>query len=113
MSLNYKAMSKTVASLIAVVISVYASGAWADKIHDPTLPKVNLTPAENGTEANEKTELELQGVVNKRGIKMAFISGELVKVGDQVQDFKVSKINNNNVVLLKSGSQKRLYVYEK
>lgn len=117
MSLDYKVITTkrimTIASAIVVYLFVFSGNVVADKIHDPTLPKVDLTPATATDSTSTKTELELQGVVNKRGIKMAFISGELVKIGDQVQDFKVSKINNNNVVLLKSGSQKRLYVYEK
>lgn len=104
---------KRIIRAVAVVAMFMAPSAYADKIHDPTLPKVNLEPVEQSAESEQTDELSLQGVVNKRGIQMAFISGELVKVGDSVREFKVSKINNNNVVLLKSGSQKRLYVYEK
>lgn len=99
--------------LMALTLLFCSGTVLADKIHDPTLPRVNFVIPGEQTNEQDGEELQLQGVVNKRGIQMAFISGELVKVGDNIQEYKVSKINNNNVVLLKSGSQKRLYVYEK
>lgn len=115
MLFDYKALFvfKKLKLVLVLGLLFSSSAVLADKIHDPTLPKVNLAPVEQSLATEQQDELALQGIVNKRGIQMAFISGELVKVGDSVRDFKVSKINNNNVVLLKSGSQKRLYVYEK
>ena len=110
MLFDYKALSK----LGALLLALGSISVSADKIHDPTLPKINLNVADNNTvQAMSNEALSLQGIVNKKGAKMAILSGQLHRVGDVVNGFKISQINNNNIVLLKSGSQKRLYVYEK
>ncbi len=100
---------------VAVLLCIMTTSVVADKIHDPTMPKfvMNANLASNVSANIQQESLLLQGIVNKKDAKMAIISGQLHKVGDVVQGFKIGQINNNNVVLLKSGSQKRLYVYEK
>ncbi len=99
---------------IAFIALVSFSG-FADKIHDPTLPKVKVDVGNNASQVSQETKqgAVLQGIVNKRNSRMAIISGQLTKVGDEVDGYRVSQINKNNVVLIKAGSQKRLYVYEK
>ena len=110
MSLDFKPLSL----IVGVCFTLFAMPALADKIHDPTLPKINLNLVDNGAmPATSNENLSLQGIVNKKGTKMAIMSGQLHQLGDVVNGFKISQINNNNIVLLKSGSQKRLYVYEK
>ena len=99
---------------LAMLFLFSAIDAKADAIHDPTLPKLSVMPnsGSNSTAQNGASAV-LQGIVKKRNSRMAIISGQLTQVGDEVDGYKVSQINNNNVVLIKAGSQKRLYVYEK
>ena len=88
--------------------------ANADKIHDPTRPKLELTndlqPAVTPTLGDE---FSLQGIVTKRDRHRAIIGDQLHSVGEQVQGYTLRQIEKNYVVLEKSGSLKRLYVYEK
>ena len=88
--------------------------ASADKIHDPTMPKVlvDMKAVSSATGTVVKQELELQGIVSKRNTRMAIISGQLHQVGDIVDGYLISQVHKDHVVLSKSGSQKRLYVYE-
>ena len=88
--------------------------AWADKIHDPTQPKrvVNIDPQSAATRVQTEQELKLQGIVSKRNTRMAIISGQLHQLGEEISGYRISQINKDYVVLTKSGSEKRWYVYE-
>jgi hypothetical protein len=98
----------------ATLLLFVAINVNADAIHDPTLPKLSVVPSNNANSSAPKSAgAVLQGIVKKKNSRMAIISGQLTQIGDEVDGYKVSQINNNNVVLIKAGSQKRLYVYEK
>ncbi len=89
--------------------------ASADKIHDPTSPKFQVDAVNVATSANSQTTdqvLKLQGIVNRKGSRMAIIDGDLYQVNDEINGFKISLIEQASVVLTKSGAQRRLYVYE-
>ena len=104
---------------------VSSTNAWADKIHDPTMPKyvVKSEPGNTKVEIIETPEglspqaasiesIKLQGILKRRGKTVAFISGQMYSVGDKIRGFKIGKINQDHVLLIGSGTQKRLYVYE-
>lgn len=99
---------------LTLLTLLFSASLWADKVHDPTLPKIKVvvTQASKPIVEELSADIKLQGVVNSNGSRLAIISGELYAIGDSIKGFKISKINNDNVVLLGSGSQKRLYVYE-
>ena len=107
--------SKLVVQGLALFLLLVVKNTYADAIHDPTLPKVAVTPNNMAAQSEQQATSGsvLQGIVKKKNSRMAIISGQLTQVGDEVDGYKVSQINNNNVVLIKAGSQKRLYVYEK
>ncbi|MDO6718108.1 hypothetical protein Q4575_01780 [Psychrosphaera sp. 1_MG-2023] len=102
--------------MVIIIISIFPNTVFSDTVHDPTAPKIfgNVDSAGtfNRATAAVEEELTLQGIVNKKDTRMAIISGQLHRVGEMVNGYKISQVNNNNVVLTKSGSQKRLYVYE-
>jgi len=96
---------------LAGLVAVFP--ASADKIHDPTMPKIAINMENSVRTVNtENEELRLQGIVSKRNMRMAIISGQLHQIGDFVDGFTISQIHKDHVILTKSGSQKRLYVYE-
>lgn len=112
MLLDYK---KYVGALIIFLPSL----AIADKIHDPTKPK-NLNPvmqpvgsAVEVSESNSAMSgMLLQGIMYRKDTKIAIISEQIYAKGDKINGFIISQINNDNVVLVSSGTQKRLYIYE-
>lgn len=102
--------------ILAVILCFSTKVVTADTIHDPTAPKFAGQIDEAGvfnriTTTVEET-LSVQGIVNKKDTRMAIIGGQLVRIGEQVNGYTVKEVNRNNVVLTKSGSEKRLYVYE-
>lgn len=102
--------------LLIIIISIFPNAVFSDTVHDPTAPKIfgNMDSAGtfNRAAVEEVEEMTLQGIVNKKDTRMAIISGQLHRVGEMINGYKISQVNKNNVVLTKSGSQKRLYVYE-
>lgn len=95
---------------------VCSSLAVAEQVLDPTKPK-QLVAASAQTVTDEDAEqqvesIRLQGVLDKKGLKLAIISGELYNKGDKIDGYLIREIHNNYVVLVGSGTQKRLYVYE-
>lgn len=103
--------------LILPLMMTFSSDLQADKIHDPTAPKfagrVDESGAFNRTAVAKDSALSLQGIVNKKDTRMAIIGGQLFRKGDSINGYVISEVNRTNVVLSKSGSEKRLYVYEK
>lgn len=104
------------ASVLTCLLLLVANDLHADKIHDPTAPPLSKKSNGAGIIGNNaegaEPEIILQGIVNKKDTRMAIISGQLHRVGGMIYGYKISQVNKNNVVLTKSGSQKRLYVYE-
>jgi len=99
---------------LCLAIFLASTPVMADKIHDPTLPKrvVSADPVVMAESVQMAEALSLQSIVTKRNKRMAIISGQLHQVGDEVGGYQISQINKDHVVLTKSGSLKRLYVYE-
>lgn len=88
----------------------------SQQVQDPTKPKLVLAATQQTVldeDAEAKNDmLRLQSVVTKKGRKLAIISGELYNKGDEVNGYQIREIHNNYVVIVASGTQKRLYVYE-
>lgn len=114
MLLNYR-------KLLIVVTMLACNSSFADAIHDPTKPKLKIgTESKNSVEDNSGIELNLmsllpmtlQGVLDRRNVRIAIISDQLYAEGDKINGYIISKINKDNVVLVSSGKQKRLYIYE-
>lgn len=48
--------------------------------------------------------LALEGIIlDENGISCAIINGDVVKIGDNINDYEVLKIENNKVILIKDG----------
>lgn len=114
---------KKIQNVLVMVATLVTTSAIADKIHDPTRPKFVIKDPEAGADISTPIasiaqptfptgDVKLQGVLNKKGRTVAIISGKLYAVGDQISGYKINEINQDNVVLIGSGTQKRLYVYE-
>jgi hypothetical protein len=107
---------KRIACLIAGLLLSLTT--WADKIHDPTRPALNVVVSSADGSVrfqsmqSEESLITLQGVLNKKGTMTAIIDGQLVHKGDMFKGFKVSQIETNYVVLAKGSTVKRLFVYE-
>ncbi|NVK26007.1 MAG: hypothetical protein HWE10_13855 [Gammaproteobacteria bacterium] len=111
------------AGLTILIAAAAALNAHAHKIHDPTEPMFIMKETAAGQQTIEATpileqatmpqaNLKLQGVMKKKDRTVAIISGQLYALGDQISGYKINEINQDNVVLIGSGTQKRLYVYE-
>ena len=102
---------------ITLALLLAASGVTlAQSIYDPTQPK-KLYIVQDQTVSDDDMldpfqRLQLQGILTKKGMKTAFISGQLYYRGDTVEGYKIREIHKDYVVLVSSGTQKRLYVYE-
>ena len=114
---------KNLKGALAIAVILTSPFVLADKIHDPTQPKFVVKEVESSTDSSTPMtaisqqsfpsgDVRLQGILNKKGRTVAIISGKLYAVGDQISGYKINKINQDNVVLIGSGTQKRLYVYE-
>lgn len=111
MLLNYK-------KYFLLIITLFSVDLIADKIHDPTKPQLKSAAKNfaNDIGAN-KTEVQgpvmiLQGIMNKKSARIAIISDQIYAKGDMINGYIISQVNNDNVVLVNSETQKRLYIYE-
>lgn len=99
---------------LLLILILGAGTVQADKIHDPTLPKFNAkssmgTPVLSDDSAED---VQVQGILTRKNHKVAIISGQLYNKGDKVKGYLIADIKNDHVLLLGSGSRKRIYVYE-
>jgi hypothetical protein len=103
--------------VLAFMLFMFSCGLVAGKIHDPTEPKLKLGASKASSDAlsavvQPEIELTLQSIMRGKKGNIAIISGTLVNKGDLIKGFLVSQINSDHVVIVNSGTQKRLYVYE-
>ena len=111
MLLNYK-------PFFLLIIALGSADLMADKIHDPTKPQLRkiINQEANGLSNEEVEEKEpimiLQGIMNRKSARIAIISGQIYAKGDMINGYIINQVNNDNVVLVNSGTQKRLYIYE-
>jgi hypothetical protein len=111
MLLNYK-------KLFLVIIALMSAGVIADKIHDPTKPQLKSAAKHVVNDAGIKeVEIQepvmiLQGIMNRKSARIAIISDQVYAKGDTINGYIISQVNNDNVVLVNSETQKRLYIYE-
>lgn len=71
---------------------------------DPTKPL--SYSANTSAKVIEKEELTLQTIVERENTKSVVISGQLLSVGDKIEQYELIKIENNSVVL--SSPEKKL-----
>lgn len=111
MLLNYK-------KLFLLIIILVSADIMADKIHDPTKPQlrsaVNQVDNKLSDVAVEVLEpvMILQGIMNRKSARIAIISDQIYAKGDKINGYIIIQVNNDNVELVKSGTKKRLYIYE-
>lgn len=95
---------------------MFTGGVFASEIYDPTQPKQIYVATDQLVSELDMAEpvetLRLQGILAKKNTKIAIISGELYNRGDKVDGYKISEIHRDHIVMVGSGTQKRLYVYE-
>ena len=93
----------------------------ADKIHDPTKPQLKSLTSQTMSKTNTITgqvekvsmpAMTLQGIMDRRDTKIAIISDQIYAKGDKINGYIISQINHDNVVLVNSETQRRLYIYE-
>ena len=88
----------------------------AVEVVDPTQPRHIYVASDEEVVDEDMVDqvdlIRLQGVMVRKGKRTAIISGELYNRGDKVEGYLVREIHKNHVLLVGSGTQKRLYVYE-
>lgn len=96
--------------LIGLILSCATS---AQNLQDPTRPKIAIesTVAQSNSET-EKQQLALQSVFIKESGYLAVVSGEMVKLGDLVQGYRVKKITPNSITLEQGQVTKILRLYQ-
>ena len=92
--LRFKLSSLLVVAL-GLIFSFYSHGA--DIIRDPTAPLVGLSGVARNIDNNEdskktNTSLILQGVLIENGRKIAVINNRLLRVGEEIEGYKVISI---------------------
>jgi len=61
--------------------------------------------------AQKKEELVLEGIIyDKYGISYAVVGGEVVRIGDNIRDYQVLKIEKSKVVFIKDGQLKTVEI---
>ena len=111
MLLNYKKFFVLAATFISTQVI-------ADKIHDPTKPQFKSAAIAAGNNlAGVEVEVQepvmiLQGIMNRKSARIAIISDQIYAKGDTINGYIISQVNIDNVVLVNSETQKRLYIYE-
>ncbi len=88
----------------------------AVEVVDPTQPRQIYVASDEEIVDEDMVDqvdlIRLQGVLVRKGKRTAIISGELYGKGDKVEGYLIKEIQKNHVVLVGSGTQKQLYVYE-
>jgi len=125
MLLDYRNIKVVLFCITSIGLLLASNNIIADEIHDPTLPKLVIKTEEDGKpveavqnigtlnpQVQAMLDVKLQGILKKRNRMVAYISGQMYAVGDKVSGYEVKQINKDNVLLVASGTQKRLYVYE-
>lgn len=98
---------------IVLLSFILSFSALAQNLQDPTRPKITTETrgAPVNSESNQE-QLVLQSVFIKDSGYLGVISGDLVKVGDEVQGYKVKKITPNSVTLEQGQTNKKLRLYQ-
>lgn len=79
------------------------SGQLIAQEADPTRP---LSGASKVIDKNVKQAIQLQSIVDDGEHSTVIINGQVLKVGDRIEQYQLEQINKNNVVL--SSTDKRL-----
>lgn len=97
-------MAKTLISCVAIMLSVLAVPVQAQQFRDPTQPPAAYTQA-----GSDKSPLDagsdtaghvLQSVIRRHGVKpVALINGQMVRVGEKVDDLVLVKLTETEAVL--------------
>ena len=102
-------------SLLLSMAAVSATNDSGSKLEDPTRPLVNTKTklSEQPKEATQskpvaKPKNILMGILETSQGKLAIIDGQRLKVGNNINGYRVRRINDNSVVLTQSGKTKTL-----
>lgn len=86
------------------------------QILDPTQPKRIFVATDQAASVDDLSEpveaMKLQGLLTRKGSRVAIISGLPYSKGDKINGYRISEIKDDHVVVVGSGIKKRLYVYE-
>ncbi len=80
---------------------------------DPTKPfsLANMPSNDKNSSANAFDKLVLQSIVERNNEKIAIISGQLLKIGDKVAEYKLITIKHNSVILQSIDKKLTLSLY--
>jgi MSHA biogenesis protein MshK len=97
-------MAKTLISSLTILLSVLAWPAQAQQFRDPTQPPAAYTQAGSDKAMfdapGETAGHVLQSVIRRHGVKpVALINGQMVRVGEKVDDLVLVKLTETEAVL--------------
>jgi len=82
---------------------------------DPFIPLITAdgryVQLERAQEDVEAAELKLEGIIyDKYGLSYAIVDSSVVRVGDNVAEYQVLKIDENKVVFIREGQIKEIFL---
>jgi MSHA biogenesis protein MshK len=95
--------------VFALSIALWAAGANAQQLRDPTRPPSFSAARPEAAEA--ASDLVLQTVLVSPERRNAIVNGRLVRVGDSVSGMRVIEIRESAVVLRGPGEQRTLSLF--
>ncbi|MCF6458432.1 hypothetical protein [Pseudoalteromonas sp. MMG024] len=84
----------------------------AKSLQDPTRPKTLEASSVVANSTQADNALVLQSVFVKDSGNLAVVAGQMVRIGDQVQGYKVIKITSDSVTLEQGQTNKVLRLYQ-
>jgi MSHA biogenesis protein MshK len=84
--------------LAALLVSLTAQAAVADRLVDPTRPSNVKAAAPTRVDA-----FRLEAILNSNGTPIAIVSGKLVRAGDTVGDARIDEVRADGIRYTKNG----------
>lgn len=94
--------------IFAAAIFAFAQNEFIYEAKAKRDPFIALITSDGKFLQLEKTEvtgaLVLEGIIyDKNGVSYALVNGAVVKVGDEIEDYRVLKVEDKKVLLMKDG----------
>lgn len=89
--------------LILVVFSVQTLAA-----SDPTKPFSGYSKIAKG---KQQAGLVLKSIIHGEGVRTVIINNKVMKVGDNIGEYKLIAVNNNSVILRSDEGRKKLSLF--
>ena len=85
---------------------------WSGSVVAETDPTKPFGKAAIGSIKTEKiNQLTLQSIMGGNGVHTVIINGQLLKVGDQIGEYKLVAVNDKSVVLRSENERKKLDIF--